>query len=125
MKYEDILEKTRPRSSRPKMSGLNRAAQFAPFAALTGYEQIIEEAGRVTETQIELSEEEKQVLNDTARFLMSLTGEMPMVRIVYWQEDHYETCQGYLKRIDDVNHCLYLKDRKKIALDQILRMEIL
>ena len=65
-KYDDIINLPNPTPKcKPRMSTLDRAAQFAPFAALTGYEAVVEEAARLTDARLELSEDMKTMLNDS------------------------------------------------------------
>ena len=76
-KYDDILNQRRPASRRPKMSALERAAQFSPFAALTGYEDAVRESARRTEDRRSLSQEEMDFLNRQLCYLADRTGEAP------------------------------------------------
>ena len=86
--YFEILSREHPTSKKhPRMSRMNRAAQFAPFAALTGYEESIEETARLTDHRIELSEYEIEELNAKLNFIQEHIKERPEVTITYFQPD--------------------------------------
>ena len=83
--YEDIINLPHHVSSkRPQMSMLDRAAQFSPFAALTGYDDAIHETGRLTDEKIDLSEEEKEALDRKQQFLMERLGGHPALTVTYF-----------------------------------------
>lgn len=85
--YEDILHRSRPISEKhPPMDRAKRAAQFMPFAALTGYEDSIREAARLTGARIELDEGEKEKLDAKLAFLLQITGERK-IRVTYFEPD--------------------------------------
>ena len=73
--YEDILNRERPVSTRARMSRVDRAAQFAPFAALTGYDGVIRETARLTDTRTELEEQEKEILDRKLNRLIQMGAE--------------------------------------------------
>ena len=115
--YADIFDHPRHVSKRhPPMSLQDRAAQFAPFAALTGYEDMIGEEARPVDRRIELSEEEIRVLNETvARLQQALeNGETPKAEITWFIPDplkaggRYETAAETIRRIDTVRGVLIL-----------------
>ena len=129
-KYEDMLYLNRPISSRTrKLTMLERAAQFAPFAALTGHNEAIIETARTTENKIELSEEEKQRIADKLNFLSSRLKENIEIKITYFIPDSkksggsYATHTGIIKKIDDLQHLLILKDTTIIPINHILSIE--
>lgn len=104
----DILYRNHPTSKKhPRMSNMNRAAQFAPFAALTGYEESIEETARLTDSRIELSEDEIEELNAKLNFIQEHIKERPEVTITYFQPDEikeggaYITVTGRVRRLDE------------------------
>lgn len=106
-KYDDIMELPHHQSDRrPHMSLQNRAAQFSPFAALTGYEAAISEAGRLTEEFREPSEEVKAVLDGKLQLLEEKKGEHPEVTVSYFQPDErkaggrYLEVTGYFRKVD-------------------------
>ena len=129
-KYDDIIQMERPISERhPPMTIAQRAAQFAPFAALTGYEAIIEEASRLTARQIELDEDAKEELNRTLSELAARTdppGEPVRVKLTWFEPDGlklggaYRTETVTLRRIDRTFRRLELSDRSLIEIDRVL-----
>ena len=107
--YADILHLPHHRAAgRAHMSLHDRAAQFAPFAALTGFDGVIAETGRQTERRVELSESEKALLDrKLARIIESLQqGQHPTVTVEYFEADvrkdggAYRQCSGEVKKID-------------------------
>lgn len=125
--YHDLLDRPHPVSTRhPQMSMLNRAAQFAPFAALNGYEDAIDETGRPTESPIELSGEEAAVLS---RRLSRLVAQLPTprpVRIRHFVADtrkaggHYVTTRAIVRKYDEYERSLVLEDKRRIPIDTII-----
>ena len=118
-KYDDIINMPHYQSKKhPQMSIYMRAAQFSPFAALTGFEEQTEETARLTDERIELDEK----LNE----LMSYDNLMDVqVRITYFEEDllksggKYRKVHVNIKKIDAINRCIVLEDRSKILIDDI------
>lgn len=111
--YEDILHLPHPTSKKhPRMSMEERAAQFSPFAALTGFGGVIQEAGRLTDRRVELGESDRAELERTLNFLDSQEEEHPLVQVTYFLPDErkeggsYVTVTGRLKRIDQVEDVL-------------------
>ena len=106
--YEDIINRPHHVSkARPQMSELERAAQFAPFAALTGYDSAIKETGRLTDERIELDEEASTALDMKYQLLMDALDDEPEVTITYFQPDErkaggkFVSAVGAVKKIDD------------------------
>lgn len=89
-KYEYIINLSRPVSNRPKMSLEQRSAQFAPFAALTGYEGQVKETARITENKIEIDEELKMILDLKIQILLDRIKEKPLIKITYFVPDEKE-----------------------------------
>lgn len=118
----------RPKSKYPKMPMLDRAAQFAPFAALTGHKEAILEQQRLTQTKRILSNEEKLAINKKIFELMNLKSKC---RITYFEKDKTKSGGQYLKsvlsfkRIDELNKVLYFKENIQIQIDDIVDIEIL
>lgn len=129
-KYEDIIHLPHHVSSkRPQMPMIDRAAQFSPFAALTGYDDAISETGRLTDKKIDLSEEEKEVLDRKQQFLLEKIDERPALTVTYFVPDAkksggaYVTKSGNLKKIDAIERWMQLTDGTKIPLDDVADIE--
>lgn len=118
----------RPKSKYPKMSMSDRAAQFAPFAALTGHKEAILEQQRTTQTKHILSNEEKLEINEKIIELINLKSKC---RITYFEKDKTKSGGKYLnrvlsfKRIDELNKVLYFKENIQIQIDDIVDIEVL
>ena len=128
LNYEDIINLPRPVSKRHKpMPVEDRAAQFAPFAALTGHQAAIEEAARVTDMRMELDEEMKEQLNVKLQKIVSEPGQR--IQLVYYVPDgrksggSYMTKTGIVKKIDEYQKILVLEDGSKIPLEDISEIE--
>lgn len=129
-KYKDIINLPHKQSSkRPHMSLLDRAAQFAPFAALTGYDDAIKETGRLTDERIEMSEEKLAVLNARYQILVDHLSEEPEVAITYFVPDIYKnggsyiTTTGVIKKLDTYERLITMTDGTKILMDDVLTLE--
>ena len=127
--YSDIIHLPHPEpKNHPRMSMQNRAAQFAPFAALTGYEDVIQETGRLTDGFIELDEDDKERLNLKVADLMARIEEHPSVTITYFIPDSrkaggsYSTLSGRLKSIDEIQQALILEDGTGIPFNRIFNI---
>ena len=125
--YEDIINMPHHVSTKhPQMSLENRAAQFAPFAALTGYNDIIKETSRLTDMKLELSEEMKDIINDKLNFLNEKIKSKPIATITYFIKDKvkeggsYITVTSKIKQIDLVNKYIILTNKKKISINDII-----
>lgn len=120
-RYEDIINEPRHVSSKhPPMPSSARAAQFAPFAALTGFEEEIDEAGRLTDERPLLSDDDVNRLNEIISGLSLRLSEEPEVEISYFIPDEVKkggaviTVSGKLRLIDQTGRCLILTDGRKI-----------
>jgi len=129
-KYEDMLYLEPPVSKiHRKMSISERAAQFMPFAALTGYEDLIRESSRITQRRIELSETEIEELKHKLEFLHVHEKENPLIKVMYFLQDlkknggSYQTVEKQLHRIDDIEKKVIFKDRTTIQFDDIILVE--
>ena len=129
--YDDIIHLPHHVSKRhPQMSMLNRAAQFAPFAALTGYDDAIRERGRETDEWREPGEAESEELNRSVARLMERIAEQPRVRVTFFRPDErkrggtYSVWNGRVKRIDEHERRLCLTDGRSIPMDFITQIEI-
>lgn len=126
-KYKDIINLPHHASkTRKPMSLYNRAAQFAPFAALTGYDDAIKETARLTEERIELSDELKNMLNQKIKLIIENIKLQPEVAITYYVPDNkksggvYKTISGNVKRIDEVEKCIIFTNKLKIFFSDII-----
>ena len=111
--------------TRPQMPMSDRAAQFAPFAALTGYDSAIKETGRLTDERIELDEEALTALNRKYQLLMDTLDDAPEVTIIYFQPDErkaggqYVSATGTVKKVDTFGRRILLQDGTRIPLDSV------
>ena len=124
--YDDIINQPHYEPKHhPRMSMWNRAAQFAPFAALTGYDSAIQESNRVTEDWINLEESGNEELNRKMELILSKLSEQPHVTIEYFVPDEhkeggsYQSYTGNIKRIDEYEKTMVMTDGKKIQLKMI------
>ena len=86
--YDDIIHLPHHVSkTRPQMSMLDRAAQFSPFAALTGYEDAIQETGRLTDERMELSDEDRELLDRKWHYLQEIISDRPEITVTYFVPD--------------------------------------
>lgn len=129
-KYDEIVNLPHHVSeTRPQMPMSDRAAQFAPFAALTGYDSAIREAGRLTDERIELDEEALTALNLRYRLLMDALGKEPEVEITFFKPDErksggeYVTVIGAVKNIDDFERLITMQDGMKIPMNDVLSID--
>lgn len=129
-KYDEIANLPHHVSeTRPQMPMSDRAAQFAPFAALTGYDSAIRETGSLTDERIELDEEALTALNLRYRLLMDALGKEPEVEITFFKPDErksggeYVTVIGAIKNIDDFERLITIQDGMKIPMNDILSID--
>ena len=125
-KYDDIIDLPRPKSAHEPMPMSDRAAQFSPFAALTGYEDAIDETARLTDELGESAVEElERKLADAAAHI----SERPEISVTYFVPDArkeggaYVTRTGALKRIDELGRELLFADGARIAVGDIISVE--
>ena len=122
--YDDIIDLPRPKPAHEPMPMSDRAAQFSPFAALTGYGDAIDETARLTDARIELSEEERAELDYKQQYLATLDA--PTVTVTYFVPDErksggaYVTHTGVLKRVDEVERMVVFKDGLRVPLDEVM-----
>lgn len=125
-KYDDIINLAHYEPKHPRMDAISRAAQFAPFDALTGYGEEISETARRTDRKISLDENELSVLDSKLQIISMHKEENPLIEITYFIKDDkkegglYETIQGTIKKIDYNNSIIILKDNTRIPIDNIL-----
>lgn len=128
--YEDILYLPHPVSeTRVRMSAIDRAAQFSPFAALTGYDAAVEEAGRLTCNRVELSEDARLEINGVLMELSRRLCEEPEVSITHFVPDErkaggcYTVTKGTVRRINSQEGYLSMKDGRCIFFEDIIAAE--
>ena len=128
--YEDIINMPHHVSStRPQMSMMDRAAQFSPFAALTGYDGAIKETARLTDEKSELGDEAISILNMKLQMLAEAFEDRPEVCITYFSPDErkaggtYISVSGVVKKIDEFERILILTDGTKIKMEDIAYIE--
>ena len=111
------------------MSLYNRAAQFAPFAALTGYEEAIIETARLTAPKVDMMEDNQQLLDRKLALLSRSLREQPTVSITYFQPDkkksggQYLTITGVIKSIRDSERVILMADDKRVSIDTIISID--
>ena len=111
------------------MSLEKRSAQFAPFSALTGYEEELEEVSRLTTKKIELTEEAKELINQKLQWL--LIHKEKLCKIIYFEKDKkkrggsYLTISDTIKKIDSINHVIETTSAKQILIENIVKIEFL
>ena len=129
-KYDEIMGLPHHVSkTRPQMPMSDRAAQFAPFAALTGCDAAIKETGRLTDERIELDVEALSALDMKYQLLMEALDEAPEVTITYFQPDErkaggkYVSAVGTVKKIDDFERRITMRDGTRIPMDDVLSID--
>ena len=128
--YDDIINLPHHVSSeRPHMPMIDRAAQFAPFAALTGYDAAIAETARLTDAKRELSEEQKEVIGKQLLALQARLKNDPQVCVTFFVPDSrkaggaYKTVAGEAKRVDEACRILEMRGGITIPFDDIISLE--
>lgn len=128
--YDDIIGLPHHVSSHhPQMPIRDRAAQFAPFAALSGHEAAIAETARLTEERIELDEDAKAILNEKVVMLQQMLPQKPQITVTYFQPDpkksggEYVTVTGNIKKIDDYKDELIFVDGLIIDIKDVVDIE--
>ena len=128
--YDDLLDLKHPTSPRhPRMPILDRAAQFAPFSTLTGYDDAIEETARLTDSMSEMTEDHRDQLDRRYQLLLASVERHPQVEITYFLPDarksggSYRTVRGTLLRIDEAERMMHLSGGHRISLDAVQGIE--
>lgn len=129
--YNDIINLPHHVSAtRPQMSMMDRAAQFSPFAALTGYDAAIKETGRLTDEKIVMDEEALNILNMKFQILARSLDDEPEVTFTYFKPDErkaggaYLTASGVVKKIDAFERMIVMRNGTKIPMDDVLDFDI-
>ena len=111
------------------MSLYDRAAQFSPFAALTGYDDAVKETARLTDTKAELDEYEKAAINERLNIIHDTLKEQPEVYITYFLPDKkksggaYVTATGSVKKVDVFERIVVMQDGAKVPIDEIATVD--
>lgn len=127
--YEDMIHLPHHVSAtHPPMDIIDRAAQFSPFAALTGYESAIRETARLTDARVELDESVKESLGERLQIIVDRMEERPRIEVTYFQPDGkkvggaYVTVTEIVKKIDLYNRIIIMMDGNKILIDDIVEI---
>lgn len=128
--YENILDLKHfePSSKHPRMTLYKRSAQFAPFAALSGYSEQINETKRLTTRKIELSDDKKEEINNNLSVLLSNNN--LIAKIIYFLKDKYKSggkyisISGKIMKYDDIKRFIVLENKQKISIDNIVDLSI-
>ena len=129
-KYDDMLHLPHHVSkTRRQMPRLERAAQFSPFAALTGYDATIQEAGRLTDSQASLTESSKEQLDEKLSRILQVINHQPEVTVTYFEPDlrkeggAYVRVTGRVKKVDGCTQVMILTDGTELPLADILDLD--
>lgn len=128
--YDDIIHLPHHVSAtRPHMPVIDRAAQFSPFAALTGHDAAIKETARLTEARVELDEYMRDALSDRLQIIANQLKEHPEIAITYFEPDvkksggAYVTASGTAKKIDEYERVVVMSDGIVVPIDEIINIE--
>ena len=128
--YDDIINLPHHVSTRhPQMSLYDRAAQFSPFAALTGHDAAIKETERLTEDWVELDEDSKELLDEKLQMIREHLDEKPEVTFTYFEPDErkqggaYRTITGKVKKIDEYEHRILLEDGTVLIMEYLFSID--
>lgn len=128
--YDDIINLPHHISAtRSHMTAIDRAAQFSPFAALTGYEAAIKETARLTDERVDLDEYAKDALREKLQIITDRIKEHPEITITYFQPDAkkkggaYVTAVGSAKKIDEYEQVVVMTDGTVIPIDETISID--
>ena len=128
-KYDELINLSRPKSKHPKMTLEQRSAQFAPFAALTGYEGQIKETARLTDKRLELDEEAKSILDTKIQIIKEKIAQQPQIEITYFVPDNkkdggrYETVNSIIRKIDEYYNKIIMNNGISIDIGEIIDIQ--
>ena len=128
--YSDIINLPHFESTKHKRMSIEaRSAQFAPFAALTGYEDAVKETARLTDKRIEIDDGLKQILNNKLQYILKNIDLNPIISLTYFKKDNkksggkYITKEVIIKKIDTIEGNITLKDKNKIKINDIINID--
>ena len=131
-KYNDIINLPHHRSEKhPRMTMINRAAQFSPFAALTGHDAAIKETARLTDERIELDESAKAIIDKKLQFIEENIKNKPVISVTYFEPDERKKGGEYVietsavNKIDSYTGCLVMQSGHIISIDEIIEIIII
>jgi len=129
-RYDDIINLPHHQSaSRPHMSVYDRAAQFSPFAALTGYDDAVKETARQTDSKVDLDEYSKSALNERLNMIQESLDDQPHIAITYFVADKkksggaYTTVEGVVKKIEEYERTVLMQSGTKIPIEDIIEID--
>lgn len=129
-KYDDIIHLPHHVSkTHPHMAAIDRAAQFSPFAALTGHSAAVKETARLTDARVELDENMKHVLSNRLQIIADQLDEQPEIEVIYFQPDTrknggaYVAAAGTVKKIDEHERVVFMTDGTVIPIDEIVSID--
>ncbi|MBE5971901.1 MAG: YolD-like family protein [Lachnoclostridium sp.] len=128
--YGDIINLPHPESRKHKrMSMRDRAAQFSPFAALTGHDAAIKETARLTNAFVDLDDTMKTSLDEKLILILEKSDEKLPVTITYFMKDErksggsYEVAEGWIRKVDFYERVIVMEDRSRISLDHVVDID--
>lgn len=128
-KYDDIINLPHPVSKKhPQMSIEARSAQFAPFASLTGYDEVIRETVRLTNERINIDESVKTILDWKLQMIEEQITNQPLITFTYFVPDRkkrggrYVTVTGNVEKIDEYKHMVILEDKTEIPITEMIEI---
>ena len=128
--YADIINLPHHVSKkRPQMNLIDRAASFAPFAALTGYDDAVKETARLTDSKLELDENTKEILNEKLQIVLEMNSDDLPVSITYFVPDKrkiggaYVVKTGTIKRYDEYERQIIFTDKSSVSIDDVIEIE--
>lgn len=128
-KYDDIINLEHPTSKRhPRMSAMDRAAQFAPFSALTGYDDMVVERARITGSRMELDDMQKMALDESMTYVLEHLSERPQVKITWFIKDarksggRYQEIEDAVQNVEVPNRMIILRNGLRIPMDDIVEI---
>ena len=128
--YDDIIDLPHHVSTtRPRMSNMDRAAQFSPFAAVVGYDAAVKETARLTDDRMELDENSKTILNEKLQMVLEHADTNPEIIVTYFVQDSkkaggsYVSTTGILKKVDAYEQVLVMRDGTRIPLSEVVEIE--